>query len=115
MVSKKLATMPTSKKSTGKLAAVSCPKCDGSISLRRAETPHIDESGFESYCLECPRCDASLRGIIDPADVKTFEIVPLPTAAGTGALILAMVVICRFVRKQIPLRSLETGILATAN
>jgi hypothetical protein len=67
-VSKKLATMPTSETPTGKLAAVSCPKCEGSISLHRAETPHIDASGFESYRFKCRLCGSMVVGIIDPLD-----------------------------------------------
>jgi hypothetical protein len=49
---------------------VACPKCHAKFRFYRSASPHIDESGFESYRIECVGCEALLIGIIDPADNK---------------------------------------------
>ena len=47
---------------------VACPKCDALLIFYSSDKPHIDESGFESYCFKCKVCGSMLTGIIDPAD-----------------------------------------------
>ncbi len=51
-----------------KLEKAACPKCDAQFKFYRADKPHIDECGFESYSLKCQVCGAELVGIVDPAD-----------------------------------------------
>jgi C4-type Zn-finger protein len=55
-------------KRTSRLREVECPKCKARFLFRRAQVPHFDSHGFESYELDCSHCGASLTGIIDPFD-----------------------------------------------
>ena len=69
LLSEKLAMTPSVKISNfSKSEKAACPKCDAPLKLYRADKPHIDECGFESYSLKCRVCGAELVGIIDPAD-----------------------------------------------
>lgn len=52
------------------LQLAECPKCNARFKFFRANAPHIDTCGFETYSLKCGGCDAMLIGIIDPADDK---------------------------------------------
>ena len=68
-MSEKLVMTPFIKTSNvSKSEKAACPKCAAQLKFYRADKPHIDECGFESYSLKCGACGSVLVGIIDPAD-----------------------------------------------